>query len=576
MKDGMIWRVLFAAAVMSCAVFVRAAMPTEDEVAKARLVVQDIVAGDVQALKAGKLAAAEAVGKFLEYAEQVGDDNASRWIFRKLAFDTAVDGGVWDDALKLFDDLSADYEAPKITKNAYKNLSKTAKKDESARALLARIEIVRVARKNRKDVEAQLQKKPGDPALTEALAIECALLGDWKAAESLFAKGGGKAAQAIAAEKTPADAEDRARKAGEAARLWWEMSDAYAKRRQEALELLRVRAGVLYAEALAGGVFEGLVRLAVEKRVAEAAEYAAVGGVAKSGSFASAGAVAPVRSAQEVRRRPGKIVETRPNTSVADDSSVRQFKDRKGVTWAYSIQNGEAVLRSAFQNDNVAQGDLSGEVKIPVTLGNCPVLAIPKDAFKRCDTMTRVVLPPGLKSIGVHAFEHTKSLEEIVIPESVTEIGSGAFAGSGIRKIQLPANIVKCCVGSTFANCPRLESIDLPDGIEDISVFSFIGCKSLRKVRFPKSLKSMHDWTFHDCDLEEVVLPAGVERIGHHAFSNNRRLKFLRIESENLHAEQNGDIGVIRDLPAGVPVYVTKRWKGPLGMMCGHMIQRVK
>ncbi|MCQ2389649.1 MAG: leucine-rich repeat protein, partial [Kiritimatiellae bacterium] len=385
-------------------------------------------------------------------------------------------------------------------------------------------------------------------------------------AAALFEKAGGKASLAVAAEKTPEDAENRAQKAGEAAKIWWELAESFGQKRPEAMELFKGHAGVLYAEALEGGIYEGLAKVVAEKRVEEAAEYGAE----------QAASVSAPRSAAEVRRRPGKLVEVKPNLKVADNPNVMHFKDRKGVTWAYSIQNGEALLRGVFANNNVAQGDLSGEVRVPVTLGNCPVLAIPNEAFNKCEAMTHIVLPPGLKSIGVHAFQHTKALEEIVVPESVEVIGGGAFSGSGIRKIQLPANIVRCCVGSTFCNCKRLEAIDLPDGIEHIGVFEFVGSTSLRKVHFPKSLKSMHDWTFHNCDLEEVVLPSGVERVGHHAFSDNRNLKFLKIESENIRIDGDGNYRVVFDLPAGVPVYVTKRWKGPLGSIHGHTVKCVK
>ena len=48
--------------------------------------------------------------------------------------------------------------------------------------------------------------------------------------------------------------------------------------------------------------------------------------------------------------------------------------------------------------------------------------------FCECDSLSSVVIPDGVTSIGVGAFIGCKSLKSLEIPDSVTSIGFGAFS----------------------------------------------------------------------------------------------------------------------------------------------------
>ena len=79
-------------------------------------------------------------------------------------------------------------------------------------------------------------------------------------------------------------------------------------------------------------------------------------------------------------------------------------------------------------------------------------------------------------SIRNHAFYGCTSLTSIVIPDNVTTIGDFAFR-----------------------NCTNLKSINLPDSLTSIGVDAFMGCTSLTSINLPASVTSIEQSTFENC-----------------------------------------------------------------------------
>jgi len=70
-----------------------------------------------------------------------------------------------------------------------------------------------------------------------------------------------------------------------------------------------------------------------------------------------------------------------------------------------------------------------GNVTIPSTLGGAPVTSIGDDAFVDWTrSLTSIIIPQGVTSIGNTAFWGCKGLTSIIIPQGVTSIGNGAFS----------------------------------------------------------------------------------------------------------------------------------------------------
>ena len=83
---------------------------------------------------------------------------------------------------------------------------------------------------------------------------------------------------------------------------------------------------------------------------------------------------------------------------------------------------------------------------------------------------------------------------------------------------------------SAFLNAAKLEYVKLPAGLNKIGVRWFEGCKSLKKIVIPDTVREICSLAFHDSGLEEINIPESVLTIGSSAFKNSN-LKAIEIPS---------------------------------------------
>ncbi len=80
-----------------------------------------------------------------------------------------------------------------------------------------------------------------------------------------------------------------------------------------------------------------------------------------------------------------------------------------------------------------------------------------------------------------------------------------------------------------FKGC-NIESVVIPAGIRELGKECFTGCKLLRSVTLPDTLIEIEDNVFKGCDkLVEVYLPDTVRELGFGAFSYCRSLQSISI-----------------------------------------------
>lgn len=149
-------------------------------------------------------------------------------------------------------------------------------------------------------------------------------------------------------------------------------------------------------------------------------------------------------------------------------------------------------------------------------------VCIADDAFRDCMSISEVVIPDSVRSIGNNAF-WCSTIQTLTVPSSVRSIGTNAFSYcDSLLAVTFADGIEIDSIGSyAFAYCDSLASITLPKsgGFEDIGDFMFYDCDALVDVFIPETVKRIEQYAFSECEsLKNVVLPVAINFIGEAAF----------------------------------------------------------
>lgn len=140
------------------------------------------------------------------------------------------------------------------------------------------------------------------------------------------------------------------------------------------------------------------------------------------------------------------------------------------------------------------------------------LLEVGIEAFKGCTGLKSISMPRVVE-IKANAFEDCTKLKDIEMP-AVEEFGSEAFAGcTALESIELPSLEV---VGrDAFMYCTALKSAKISSDAHSPDIYElldpFEGCNNLTSLELlPSGHARFYDLdTFHDLDLEEIIVPAG-------------------------------------------------------------------
>lgn len=155
--------------------------------------------------------------------------------------------------------------------------------------------------------------------------------------------------------------------------------------------------------------------------------------------------------------------------------------------------------------------------------------AFPDKAFSSSRYLKKVIFPRDLKYSGISLLNRSESIEEVLLNEDIEVLESFALSGNNFQTIHIPQS-VKIIGDGALSSSKKIESIDLPQGLDSLGASAFHFCESLKEVTIPDKIKNISDALFSHCtSLSKVNLPEGLESIGKGAFSGCQSLKEIAI-----------------------------------------------
>ncbi len=142
-------------------------------------------------------------------------------------------------------------------------------------------------------------------------------------------------------------------------------------------------------------------------------------------------------------------------------------------------------------------------------------------AFYGCTSLTSVIIPDSVTSIGGNAFYGCTSLTSVTIGNSVTSIGKSAFRScTSLTSVIIPDSVTSIG-GNAFYGCTSLTSVTIGNGVTSIGNSAFHSCTSLTSVEIPSSVTSLANNAFRNCSsLISIIIPNSVTSIGGDAFNS--------------------------------------------------------
>ncbi len=147
----------------------------------------------------------------------------------------------------------------------------------------------------------------------------------------------------------------------------------------------------------------------------------------------------------------------------------------------------------------------------------------------------KLIIPSSLGGFPVTGIASRTFAEDkwsaVYIPDTVEQIDGYAFIGCKMVSVRLPKNLKKIEM-STFESCRKLTSITFNKKLTSIGDLAFADCTSLKKVTLPSSLEEIDDEAFAYCyKLATVKLNKKLRKIGECAFRKCYKLKKITLPS---------------------------------------------
>ncbi|MBQ7924188.1 MAG: leucine-rich repeat domain-containing protein [Clostridia bacterium] len=246
----------------------------------------------------------------------------------------------------------------------------------------------------------------------------------------------------------------------------------------------------------------------------------------------------------------------------------------------------DIVIPSEYQGKpvkEIAAHAFNGEQEITSVVIGDKVEIIGENNFKTCVNMKSIVISASVTEIGRYSLQYNdyltkievsdentafkdidgnlytkdgktliqyaigKTATEYVSPEGLETIGEGAFKEcENLTSVEINCKTIG---ESAFQFCKKLESVTL--NVTEMEYGVFFGCESLARVEFGKSVETIGESIFHECDaITDVYYNGTIEDWCKITFNSSPKRSAANLyfyNSANSEYELLGDILIIPD-----------------------------
>ena len=190
-----------------------------------------------------------------------------------------------------------------------------------------------------------------------------------------------------------------------------------------------------------------------------------------------------------------------PSAPTPADNDIAKLTEVTEQDWAEAIEDeygakyskeGKRLLKAPkdFSHYNIKEGT---EI-------------ICKNAFRVCNNLATITIPPSVTAIGGTVFFGCSSLTSIAIPQNVRTMEGNPFAGwDGHIEIDSPyfkyedGALIDIEKGILVAFCSNAKSYTIPPSVNTIGNSAFAGRSSLTSITIPLSVIAIGGSAFSDC-----------------------------------------------------------------------------
>ena len=163
------------------------------------------------------------------------------------------------------------------------------------------------------------------------------------------------------------------------------------------------------------------------------------------------------------------------------------------------LQTARTNIATAITTKGGTVAEGAGFEDFPTAIGTIP--AGGDDSFAKLidRSIVTAVIPSGVTSIGLSAFDGCTALTSVEISSSVTSIGNSAFYNcTALTSVEIPSSVTS--IGSSaFSDCTALTSVEISSSVTSIGNSAFYNCNHLKSIKFlgstPPTVSNARTWT---------------------------------------------------------------------------------